>query len=72
MAVTKEVIRERLATLSARERQVFDLVIAGKFSKEIADALGITERTVKHHRGAINRKMGARHVVELVNMAHSL
>ncbi len=72
MRATKKEIRERLATLTAREREVFELVIAGKMTKEIAEELRVTQSTIKHHRSALFQKMGARHVVELVNMAHSL
>ena len=49
---------DRLAALSYRERQVLALVMRGMINKEIAAALGITERTVKFHRSAITRKLG--------------
>jgi FixJ family two-component response regulator len=62
-------VRDRFETLSAREREVMMLVTAGKLNKQIAGDLGISEITVKIHRGAAMRKMGARTLVELVRMA---
>ena len=65
-------IRRRYETLSARERQVMALVTAGKMNKQVAGDLGISEITVKIHRGAAMRKMGARTLIELVQMAEVL
>jgi FixJ family two-component response regulator len=62
-------VRDRFETLSSREREVMMLVTAGKLNKQIAGDLGISEITVKIHRGAAMRKMGARTLVELVRMA---
>jgi two-component system response regulator DctR len=56
----------RLATLSARERQVTDLVVAGQSSKAIARTLGISPRTVELHRGHVFEKLGVKSVAELV------
>ena len=56
----------RLATLSARERQVIDLVVAGQSSKAIARTLGISPRTVELHRSHIFEKLGVKSVAELV------
>jgi FixJ family two-component response regulator len=63
-----EGIRQRFGTLSPRERQVMLLVTAGKMNKQVASDLGITEITVKIHRGAAMRKMGARTLADLVRM----
>ena len=62
-------MRERFGTLSAREQQVMLLVTAGKMNKQVAGDLGISEITVKIHRGAVMRKMGARTLADLVRMA---
>jgi FixJ family two-component response regulator len=62
-------MRERFATLSAREQQVMLLVTAGKMNKQVAGDLGISEITAKIHRGAVMRKMGARTLADLVRMA---
>jgi FixJ family two-component response regulator len=59
----------RLATLSARERQVMDLVVAGQSSKSVARALGISYRTVEQHRIHIFDKLGIQSVAELVRLA---
>jgi FixJ family two-component response regulator len=61
--------RQRFATLSDRERQVMLLVAAGKMNKQVAGDLGISEITVKIHRGAAMRKMGARTLADLVRLA---
>jgi two-component system response regulator DctR len=55
----------RLATLSQREREVMDLILAGKANKVIADDLRITMRTVEVHRAHVLEKMGVRSAVEL-------
>lgn len=65
-------LRQRLGTLSARERQVMLLVTAGKMNKQIAGDLGISEITVKIHRGAAMRKMKARTLADLVRMAEAI
>jgi FixJ family two-component response regulator len=62
-------IVKRFETLSARERQVVLLVTEGKLNKQAAFELGISEITVKAHRGAAMRKMHARTLVDLVRMA---
>jgi FixJ family two-component response regulator len=64
--------REKHATLSPRERQVMLLVTAGKMNKQVAGDLGVSEITVKIHRGAAMRKMGARTLADLVRMAEAL
>jgi FixJ family two-component response regulator len=65
-------IRDRFATLSPREQQVMALVTAGKMNKQVAGALGLSEITVKIHRGAAMRKMGARTLADLVRLAEVL
>jgi FixJ family two-component response regulator len=62
-------LRQRFETLSPREQQVMLLVTAGKMNKQVAGDLGISEITVKIHRGAAMRKMGARTLADLVRMA---
>jgi FixJ family two-component response regulator len=62
-------MRERFGALSAREQQVMLLVTAGKMNKQVAGDLGISEITVKNHRAALMRKMGARTLADLVRMA---
>lgn len=63
---------ERFETLSPRERQVMLLVTAGKMNKQVAGDLALSEVTVKIHRGAAMRKMGARTLPDLVRMVESL
>jgi two-component system response regulator FixJ len=62
-------VSERLARLTPRERQVFELVVLGKISREIAADLGISVNTVEIHRTRVMRKMEAGTVAELVRMA---
>ena len=59
-------IASRLAKLSPREREVLDLVIAGKMNKTIADLMNISIKTVEAHRAKVMEKMGARSLAELV------
>lgn len=66
---TRESVSERLGTLTRRERQVFDQVVAGRLNKQIAAELGIVEKTIKVHRARVMRKMHAGSVVELVHLA---
>lgn len=63
------VVLERFATLTAREREVFALLVTGMSSKLIARALGGSFRTIEIHRAQVMRKMGARHLPELVRMS---
>jgi FixJ family two-component response regulator len=62
-------MQQRFETLSPREQQVMLLVTAGKMNKQVAGDLGISEITVKIHRGAAMRKMNARTLTDLVRMA---
>jgi FixJ family two-component response regulator len=61
-------IRERLATLTPREREVMTFVSAGLLNKQIASEMRLAEITVKLHRASIMRKMGAKSVADLVRM----
>jgi FixJ family two-component response regulator len=63
---------ERYAMLSPREKQVMSLVTAGLLNKQVAGELGLSEITVKIHRGAAMRKMKARTLPDLVRMAEAL
>ena len=65
-------LRAHIATLTPRERQVFDLVVRGKINKQIAVALGPTERTIKAHRHRVMEKMDVRSLAELVLIAERL
>jgi FixJ family two-component response regulator len=65
-------LQQRFGTLSARELQVMQLVTAGKMNKQVANDLGISEITVKIHRGAAMRKMGAKTLADLVRMAEAV
>jgi FixJ family two-component response regulator len=62
-------MRQRFETLTPREQQVMMLVTTGKMNKQVAGDLGVSEITVKLHRGAVMRKMGARTLADLVRMA---
>jgi FixJ family two-component response regulator len=59
----------KLDTLTPRERQVFEKVVAGRLNKQIAAELGIVEKTIKVHRSRMMRKMNASSVVDLVHLA---
>jgi two-component system response regulator FixJ len=61
-------IRERVASLSPREREVLDLVIQGKANKMVAGDLGVSQRTVEIHRAHVMQKMEASSLAELVRM----
>ena len=65
-------LRERFASLTARERAVFDRVVAGLLNKQIAAELGIAERTVKLQRAHLMEKLGASSAAELGALAEQL
>jgi len=67
-----QTLRDREASLSRREREVMERVVAGRMNKQIAGELGISEITVKAHRGKVMRKMQADSVADLVKMAAKL
>jgi FixJ family two-component response regulator len=65
-------LQERHALLSRREREVMALVVSGLLNKQVGGELGISEITVKAHRGQVMRKMKAASFADLVNMATRL
>jgi two-component system CheB/CheR fusion protein len=67
----REAAAARLAGLTARQRQILSLVLAGQASKNIAAALGISQRTVENHRAAIMHKTGSKSLPALVRLALS-
>jgi FixJ family two-component response regulator len=66
------VLRDRYGSLSRREREVMALVVSGLLNKQVGSELGISEITVKAHRGRMMQKMKADSLAELVRMAASL
>jgi RNA polymerase sigma factor (sigma-70 family) len=68
----RAVLSARFAKLTPREREVFDRVVAGKLNKQIADELGISERTVKSERAQLLAKLGVESVGELGRLAEQL
>jgi FixJ family two-component response regulator len=65
-------LRDRFKSLTARERDVMALVVSGLLNKQVADELGITESTVKAHRGQVMQKMKANSIADLVKMTARL
>jgi FixJ family two-component response regulator len=65
-------LRDRFDLLAPRERQVMRLVVSGRLNKQIAHELGISERTIKLHRGQVMRKMGAESLADLVKQSEKL
>ncbi len=67
-AATRETVEARLALLTAREREVMEQILAGKYNKVIADHLNISMRTVEAHRSKVFDKMAVRSAVELAQL----
>ena len=67
-----DMIRTHIAALTPREREVFQLVVRGKTNKQIANALGCTERTIKAHRQRVMNKMQVETLAELVILAERI
>lgn len=65
-------LRARYAALSQREQEVMALVVTGRLNKQVGFELGISEITVKAHRGRVMRKMAAHSLADLINMASKL
>jgi FixJ family two-component response regulator len=70
--VEMQALRDRYASLTPREGEVMVLVTSGLLNKQVGAELGISEITVKAHRGNMMRKMNARSLPQLVNMAAKL
>jgi len=67
-SATVDSVKSRLSSLTTRERQIMELVLAGKFNKVIADELNISMRTVEVHRANLFDKMRVKTAVELANL----
>lgn len=67
-SATVDSVKTRLSSLTTRERQIMELVLAGKFNKVIADELNISMRTVEVHRANLFDKMRVKTAVELANL----
>ena len=70
--IRQQAVRNSYASLTARESEIFSQVVAGRLNKQIADAIGTCERTVKAHRANLMEKLGARSVAELIYIAVQL
>ena len=64
-----DMVRAHIASLTPRERQVFELVVRGKTNKRVAHELGATKRTIKAHRHRVMEKMQVQSLAELVSLA---
>jgi FixJ family two-component response regulator len=65
----RHLLASRLAALTAREREVFALIVQGRLNKQIAAECGTVEKTIKFHRANLMRKLGVRTVADLVRLA---
>ena len=70
--INRSVLEQRAAMLTSRERQVFQGVVSGLLNKQIAAQFGVSEKTIKVHRGRVMHKMGAHTVAQLVRMSDQL
>ena len=68
-AAERKAANKLVDKLTAREKEVMELVVRGHMNKDIAALIGTTEKTVKLHRGRVMQKMGVRSVAELVRLA---
>jgi two-component system, LuxR family, response regulator FixJ len=68
MLAEQNAIRDRIASLTPREREVLDLIVRGLASKVMAEEMGVSKRTVELHRSRVMDKMGANSVAQLVRM----
>src|SRR5579872_564223 len=68
MLAQHDAIRDRLASLTAREREVLELIVRGLASKVMAEEMGLSKRTVELHRSRVMDKMGAGSIAQLVRM----
>jgi FixJ family two-component response regulator len=66
------ILRERLESLTPREREILPLVVSGLLNKQVAAEIGATEATVKVHRSQLMRKMGASSLADLVRMSEKM
>jgi FixJ family two-component response regulator len=66
---TLDVVRAHIGKLTPRERQVFERIVRGQTNKQVANALGTTERTIKAHRQQVMEKMQVQSLAELVSLA---
>jgi two-component system CheB/CheR fusion protein len=66
---SRDIAVSRVASLTARQREIMDLVLAGHPSKNIAADLGISQRTVDNHRAAIMKKTGSKSLPALIRLA---
>jgi FixJ family two-component response regulator len=67
-----DTVRTHIATLTPRQRQVFELIVRGQTNKQAANALGSTARTIKAHRHSVMEKMQVRSFAELVSLAEQV